>query len=375
MGTKRTVALLTACAAVFAFCFGGCGAGQKKKDTVPPYTYNGQTETAATETEPTEAVTEKQEEQTPALPVNPLTGRREEGIDLSQKCVGVVIENSPQARPQWGMSTPDIVMEYEVEGGISRMLWLYANADRVPESAGPVRSARHDIVELALGMDLLFVHCGGSPMALEKIRSLRPTLTELDGQTHDDYAFTRDYSRGVAYEHTLVLKGDKFRSALSALGLSTQRREGAGPAFVFTDEASPRTLPEETGEHLHFEISAYYRYDFDYNAESGKYASSLNGRARTDDQGIRCAYDNVILLYVVTEDLYDSDGHLDFYLENGGEGYYCCGGRTEPIRWEKDGEYEPLRLLTADGQPLELNPGTSYIGLVRSTNASRTVLS
>ena len=62
MGTKRTVALLTACAAVFAFCFGGCGAGQKKKDTVPPYTYNGQTETAATETEPTEAVTEKQED-------------------------------------------------------------------------------------------------------------------------------------------------------------------------------------------------------------------------------------------------------------------------------------------------------------------------
>ena len=44
--------------------------------------------------------------------VNPLTGV----ADLSESAIGarpiaIMVENSPAARPQWGISTPDIVIE------------------------------------------------------------------------------------------------------------------------------------------------------------------------------------------------------------------------------------------------------------------------
>ena len=371
MGIKQKITPLTALALVCALFLGGCG----KAPSDPTQAPSDARATVAAAPAQTGEAAEPQTEETPAVPVNPLTGKHDDTIDPDAKCVGIVVENSPQARPQWGMSTPDAVMEYEVEGGVTRMLWLYADVSRVPESAGPVRSARHDIVELALGMDLLFVHCGGSPMALEKIRSLGGALSDLDGQKYDDLAFIRDKARNVAYEHTLVLKGDKFRAAVASLGLNTAKREGAQAPFVFTDEAAPRTLPDENGKNIRFVFSQNYRFDFTYNGQSGKYDASLNGSPRADDTGTRCAYDNVLVLYTDVEDLNDADGHLDFRLEKGGEGYYLNGGRAQKLRWEKNGESAPLRLLTADGQPLALNPGTSYIGFVRAANASKTVLS
>ena len=54
--------------------------------------------------------------------VNPLTGV----ADLSDEAIGarpiaIMVENSPAARPQWGITTPDIVVEGVAEGGITRM--------------------------------------------------------------------------------------------------------------------------------------------------------------------------------------------------------------------------------------------------------------
>ena len=65
--------------------------------------------------------------------VNPLTGK----ADLSESAIGarpiaIMVENSPAARPQWGITTPDIVIEGVVEGGITRMMWIYADANKIP---------------------------------------------------------------------------------------------------------------------------------------------------------------------------------------------------------------------------------------------------
>ena len=64
--------------------------------------------------------------------INPLTGMS--GFDAQGKRpVAVMINNSKPARPQWGLCTPDIVVEGVTEAGITRMLWLYADIDDVPD--------------------------------------------------------------------------------------------------------------------------------------------------------------------------------------------------------------------------------------------------
>ncbi len=358
MNAKKLLAILLALATLIScvICFAACG----KKD----------------EPDTTEESTSAPEETTAAVPtnVNPLTGEADYDEKYQgQKFVGIVVENHPDARPQWGMSTPDVLMEYEVEGGISRMLWLYANQDRVPENVGPVRSARHDIVEIARGWDLLFVHCGGSPAALNRIKSYKGALAEIDGLTYSP-CFYRSRARRVSQEHRLVLMGEEFRTSVKSLGLKTEIDEEKTHPFAFAPVGSPRALEGDEAQKIHFEYSNSYTYDFTYNAASGKYEAAINGTPRVDDQDVLCDYTNLVLLYVRMTPVGDKSGHQELHLEEGGEGLYLCGGKAEKITWQKGEDADPLRLLTADGAPLTLNPGKSYIGLVRSTQNGKTVI-
>ena len=356
-----------AAAVLAALLLAGAACGRQ---TAPDAAQNG-TEVPSSAVPTAEPESEAAPEET-APRCNPLNGDTEYDEQYaSTKIVGIVVENQPAARPQWGMSTPEIVMEYEVEGGISRMLWLYANPDEVPEKAGPVRSARHDIVELALGFDMLFVHCGGSPAALQKIKQYAGTLDEIEGLTGDS-AFVRDKSRNVALEHTLVCVGEKLRASINAHGIDMAADPAKTRPFRFA--GTPRTLTGGDASRLEPQYSNPYKYTFAYDADAGKYACSLNGKAVQDDAGVRIAYTNVLVLFTGMRDVGDKDGHQDLLLENGGDGLYLCGGKMENIRWEKGGDTDPLRLLSADGGTLVLNPGNSYIGFVRSTYRSKTTV-
>ena len=95
---------------------------------------------------------------------NSLTGEWgfNSGNVINTRVVGVVVENHPAARPQWGMDdkyySPDIILEGEVEGGISRMLWMWADYNKMPYFVGPVRSARPPFVRFSELFNAMFVH-------------------------------------------------------------------------------------------------------------------------------------------------------------------------------------------------------------------------
>jgi len=324
------------------------------------------------ETEPEETTEEVSETEVYNEPVDPLTGHSGYGEEYeNSKPIGIVVENHPQARPQWGFTTPDIVFEYEVEGGISRMLWLYSNTDEVPDMVGPVRSARHDVVELALGMDMLFVHCGGSDIALNMINKYSGVISEIEAMTYEN-CFIRDNTRAVSREHTLVLIGDKFRQSVKELGLKTEINPEYKDPFLFESENAPRMLAGEDCQKVHFEYSNSYIYNFNYDEALNKYIPSIGGAVCSDENGNQCAYTNVLILYVDMIDLRDSSGHQDLALENGGSGVYISGGKRENISWTKGEDTDRLQLFSADGSPLTLNAGNSYIGFVRSTQQGKT---
>ena len=57
----------------------------------------------------------------------------------------------------------------------------------------------------------------------------------------------------------------------------------------------------------------------------------------------------------------------DFY--QGGTGYYANGSKIIPITWTCDGEKEPFRYYTMDGQPLSIGQGNTYIGIIPTGSA------
>lgn len=350
LGTAAALALLSITA------FSSC----KKDDTTPDITEAPVSDTGETGSAAADSTVD---------PFTGLTGYDEKYV--GSKPVAIVVENTPDARPQWGKTSPDIIMEYEVEGGISRMLWLYSNIDEVPDKVGPVRSARHDVVELALGLDALFVHCGTSSFAEEKIGTYTSSgkLTDIDGMASQPF-FERDQTRNVASEHRLVLRGDGLRSWVESKGINMTVNDAYKTPFTFNSATVAPAGSDCTSAKISY--SASYNYEFKYDTASGKYLAYINSSASADDSGTQCAYNNVIVLYVDMTSMSTSSGHQDLKLENGGTGLYISAGKCEEIKWTKGSDTDMLKLTKADGTALSLNPGTSYIGFVRSTQESAT---
>lgn len=131
--------------------------------------------------------------------INPLTGER--GFSeaaVGKRPVAFMINNAPAARPQWGLCTPDIVFEGLVEGGATRMMWVYADAEKIPEKIGSMRSARHDFLEIAESLDAVFVHWGGSTYAYDAMKERNPA--HIDGIYIGSYSH-RDNTRNTPIEH------------------------------------------------------------------------------------------------------------------------------------------------------------------------------
>jgi len=72
--------------------------------------------------------------------------------------IAVTISNSKEARPQSNLSQADIVIESNVEGGITRYLALYWSNDI--EEVGPIRSIRTYHLEWLSGYDAILIHDG-----------------------------------------------------------------------------------------------------------------------------------------------------------------------------------------------------------------------
>lgn len=296
-----------------------------------------------------------------ARDVNPLTGLS--GFNenaYGKRPIAVVVENAPAARPQWGLCSPDIVIEGIVEGGITRMLWLYADVNTIPK-VGPLRSARHDFVEMAEGLNAIFVHWGGSWAAYETIKT--DNIDHIDGMTYSGQYFFRDKSRNVALEHTGYTNGESIAKALSGLGINTELNTAYFSPFKFSAQDTPATPAGGVCQSVSFVFSSSYKHEFKYNATDKLYYNFMNTNPMVEDSGKQMAVTNVIVLYCPIYPWNDAKGHMEMDL-TGGTGVLVTSGGYENISWKKGEPNNLLKLFVADGSELKLNPGKSYIGFV-----------
>ncbi len=315
--------------------------------------------------------------------VNPLTGK----ADLSASAKGgrpiaIMVENSPAARPQWGLTTPDIVLEGVVEGGITRMMWIYADAEDIPSKVGPVRSARHDYVEIAKGMNAIFVHWGGSDekgytLAYPTIKNLG--VNNVDGLTQGSYFF-RDNTRNTTSEHRGCTSGDRVINAISKLGYKTTQtvKDWApykasvdGQQAIWGDNSVTGACKE-----IKIVFSSGYVHTFKYNQEEKRYYNYLNDKAMTDgNNGKQMAVENVLVAYSPISTLGTGKGHKEWNLElTRGEGFYVSNGVGQKVYWSKDGKSGALKFTSVNGQPLSVNSGQTWIGIVPDANRSLTTV-
>lgn len=321
--------------------------------------------------EPNAATQPKTTETTTEMPdaTNPLTG--EEGFSeaaVDVRPVAIVVENAPPARPQWAISSPDIIVEGEVEGGITRMLWLYADYNSVPEKVGPIRSARPSFIKFSKLFDAVYIHWGGSHSKSGYVGGYETFRDEgvdhIDGMKGGEL-YSRDTTRSVSSEHRGILNGKKIAAAIKDKGFRTELEEKTD--FDFNNEV------KNAGESVanSFNLTFSSRTDtraFTYNADDNKY--------HTSDWKEDVSFENVIVImddttYITTPYKGSTTTYLNYSISGSGKGYYASNGTAAEINWKiEDGA---LKLETVDGDELELNVGNSYIGLASSNNGGKAV--
>ncbi len=73
-----------------------------------------------------------------------------------------MINNIKASLPQYGIDSADIIYELPVEGGITRLMGIYADYTNVPYICS-VRSCRYYYPIIAHGMDAFYCHWGIKP--------------------------------------------------------------------------------------------------------------------------------------------------------------------------------------------------------------------
>lgn len=335
---------------------------------VTAFTGCGGKEEEPTTTEPTTVITTEP----PVVYRNPLTGEAGYNEELiGNRPVMVVVENHPQSRPQWGLTSSDIVFEMVAEGGITRMILMYADASRLPDKIGPVRSTRHYFLDLAEGYDAIFTHFGQSTYAKQQLQN--HDIDNINGYFDGSY-FSRDKSRNVDSEHTAYTTKEWVTKAIADKEYRTTLKDGYTDAFSFNIDGN-EVLKDGSCVTATVSFSSSYTYTLDYDKQENVYYSSLNGNPFMDSNGTQQNFENIVILYTnISAIAGDTKNRVDFDLSEG-EGRYISNGSYEDISWKKGDSTDMLKLYDSEGEELKLNTGRTYIAICDDSREANNTIS
>lgn len=323
---------------------------------------------SCTKSKNTEKAKENNNKSASASIYNPLTGDKNLSAEaVGKRPIAVVMNNAPAARPQWGLCTPDIVVEGITEAGITRMLCLYSDVNSIPKF-GSVRSARHDFIEVAEGFDAIFVHWGGSVPAYEAIKSRN--IKDIDGITNGKY-FAKDNSRKVGTEHRGYTTGKKIKQAITDLKIRKDINSAYSAPFEFS--STPEKY-DTACKSIKVSFSTNYNHTFKYNDNDKLYYNYMNSKKMVDSDGKQMSRKNIIILYIPSYKIINSYGSVDMDL-TGGDGIIASNGTCKKITWKKGNKpSNMISIYNEDGSKVKLNVGQNYIGLVPSNRSGNTTI-
>jgi hypothetical protein len=293
----------------------------------------------------------------PATEASRLTGIQVEPALSKRPVTAVMIENSKVARPQAGLKDAGIVFEAIAEGGITRFVALFQEAQ--PDKIGPVRSVRPYYLDFVLPFEGSIAHVGGSPQALSDIKALG--VRDLD-----------QFANASAYERV------KDRTAPHNVYTSTAKLDALNASKGFTSsnftgfkrkKESPSAQPTATKIDLNIS-SALYNVHYDYDAASNSYKRSEGGAAHTDEKSGAQLTPKVVIALVMTRGIASDGQHTNYGTTGSGKMYVFQDGVSSEGTWTKSDRKAMFTFTDASGQVIELNPGQTWITIVDAGKVS-----
>ncbi|MBN1331670.1 DUF3048 domain-containing protein [Candidatus Dojkabacteria bacterium] len=291
-----------------------------------------------------------------------------------RKLVVISLNNHSDARPQFGLSFADMVLEVLAEGGITRYNAYYYQNQSV-EKIGPIRSARSYMLEYFLGFDdPVFVHEGqASYPPQEKAVPEINTLYQLSAwgiesmQTAGSRYRDPERIKSAGYVHSLMTGFKLINAEIERLGW-------IAPSDIEPLKFKFGDLEEERGTDQNIEIrftsmsTSYYKAAFDYDPKTNTYLRSVGGKADNDAlTGARIAPSNVIIEFHNYRDA--MDGHSRIIIDMTGEDRALIfrDGKMIEANWKKDSKEDRTKYYDEAGNEIELNRGQIWVSIAIKT--------
>ena len=302
-------------------------------------------------------------EPTPTTVPAPLTGRLVSPEIARHHPIAVMIDDLSPARPQSGFNAASVVFQAPAEGGIPRYMLVFQ--DRIPKAVGPVRSARYYYIAWAAQWRAMYVHVGGSPQAMQT----------LAAQGHGQLVYNADEFRyGGTYlwrvknraaPHNVYTDGRRLRQLLRRVGATDSPIK---TAWRFGPDKPLDKRP--VGGRLEMGYPAnHIRYDYDRKTNTYLRSVTKEGKQIDAADNKRVAPKNVVVMIVSFAPL--NDGHpekhrLEANVIGSGRAWIATNGRTIRGTWRKASLTGALRFFDAQGRPVRLTVGQTFVQVLRS---------
>ncbi|GIK83954.1 MAG: putative lipoprotein YerB [Patescibacteria group bacterium] len=323
----------------------------------------------------------------------PLNGKlytkTEQQAWAKRRPLAIMIENSPDARPQSGLSDADMVFEALAEGGVTRfMAMYYCGVQKYDTTVAPVRSARSYFVDWASGFNYpLYVHVGGANLpgpanALGQIADYGWNLENDLNQFSIGYpTFVRNASRtgkDVATEHTMETTTEALwevaedRDWTNIAPKRTIGRKSLGgddwnetyKGWSYQEEA-PKPGTTTTISYEFWNGWSDYGVEWEYVAETNTYKRKMAGESHIDlnnDKQIEAA--NVIVLLTTEKGPIDELKHMLYTTTGTGNALVFLNGEVVKATWSKPTRESELVFSDRKGDPIKFARGLTWISVL-----------
>ena len=312
----------------------------------------------------TPPVTTEPEE--PPVPViryfNPLTGlETTEELSVSRP-VAFCLGNTAYSLPQFGIGSSDILLEFPIENGATRLVMMTTDFEMI-EKIGPIRSTRDYIADIVGAFDAIQMYAGTSDQTSSV---LFPEYDTLDYLTQNLQSLCyRDTSRVMP--HNLMTTGALTASEITRLGYRREISEAFSLPYQFVELGESVISGNRSCTQLMLTYSQSHNAKFVYDASSGESVRYQLGETHLDaNDSSAVSFKNLLILFSDSATYETAEGSSFSLLLGSGSGSYVTDGTAREIKWSyTDGS---LSLFDADGNPLTVNRGSTYIGFMKVTD-------
>jgi len=300
-----------------------------------------------------------------------------------------MIENTPDSRPQSGISSADLVFEAIAEGGVTRFLsFYYCDVQKTDTILAPIRSARIYYMLVAAGFNRpLYVHVGGANLsgpadALGQLSDWGWNGANDLNQFSIGYpTFVRNYNRiegkEIATEHTMETSTEKLWAVGAKRGWTNMSPDTkVGKKTVagtdWKDGYTPWTWQDGKSAGTAQEISyefwtgfSDYGVKWNYDPSTNTYKRSQGGETHTDlNNSQQVAASNVVVFLTKEEGPIDEKKHMLYTMTGTGDALIFQNGQTVKATWSKKDKTAQLMFKDEKGKEVQFVRGLTWVSIV-----------